>query len=208
MPPAEKQLSQNRAASKPSSTVSSYEYPSDNNKSSSFPETNRLGRWGFLIFSRVAQGKDALPFRAFSDQSEWNKPIPADAPIDPDSGKFIEHIKGFNPKIQLLKLSIGKWAEPFYWAKNGDPWYEIPGFPVPKVRIPKGAEPATNSDSEMTIFDLENGWVIKFWRASFDGKASHTSSKTWYSLASNGLEGRMPESDEKRNTGHRGYHRP
>jgi hypothetical protein len=170
-----------------------------------FLKQSALGAGGYLLCSRITRAGVDLPFRAFNDKSEWNKPIPADAPIDPDSGKFVEHIKGFNPKIQGLKLSIDKWAEPFYWAKEGDPWYEIAGFPVPRVRIPKGAVPATNSDSEMTIFDLEKGWVIKFWRASFDGKAWHTSSKTWYALASNGLEGRLPESDEKRNTGHRGY---
>jgi hypothetical protein len=78
---------------------------------------------------------------------------------------------------------------------------------VPKVRIPREAEPAPNSDAELTVFDLEMGWVIKLTKASFDG-TWHGRARDWYSLGSNGLEGRLPESDEKRNTGHRGYPPP
>jgi hypothetical protein len=161
---------------------------------------------GLATVQQLAFGvtKSESPYLAFKDSSEWNTPIPPNAPVDPSSEKFIAHIKGFNSRIQWPTLAIGKWGEPFYWAKAGDPWYEIPGFPVPKVRIPHQAEPAPNSDSELTVFDLEMGWVIKLTKATFDG-TWHTFSKTWYSLSSNGLEGRVAESDEKRNQGHRGF---
>ena len=147
----------------------------------------------------------ASPYRPFSDVSEWTRSLPADAPIDAASALMISSLKAMNPSKPFPKLTIGSWAEPIYWASSGDPWYPVTGWPVPSIRIPLGAKPAPTSDGQMTVFDLENDWVIKLTKASFDGGTWTSQGKEWYRLSSNGLARTLPESDDQRNTGHRGY---
>jgi hypothetical protein len=147
----------------------------------------------------------ASPYRPFSDVSEWTRTLPADAPVDPGSTQMIASLNALNPSKAYPRLTIGSWAEPIYWATSGDPSYVLPGWPVPSVRIPLGAKPAPTSDGQMTIFDLGNDWVIKLSKASFDGTTWKSAGTEWYRLSSNGLMRTLPESDDSRNTGHRGY---
>jgi hypothetical protein len=156
------------------------------------------------------------PYRAFSNGSYWNTPLPASAPLDPKSRDYIAYMKR-NPVGNFVMLSgadrDGSWGTPIYWAKTSDPTYNVKSFRyyVPPeftaLRIPRGAKPDPTPDGEMMIYDLAKGYVAALWQARYDPL-----SNTWtagggdvFYVASNGLDGRLPESDEPRNTGaHRG----
>ena len=143
------------------------------------------------------------PYRAFSDASEWNRPLPTDAPVDPSSDAFVRELKGFDPSVQFPRLDDGPWAEPIYWATQGDPEYVIRPLPFP-VRIPESAVPAATSDAQLTVYDVARGYVIKLQKATFDGRTWLAGWTEIYYLASNGLAGELLESDDRRNRGHRG----
>ncbi len=149
----------------------------------------------------------ASPYRAFENKSEWNKPLPANAPRDTNSGKYIAALKAFDASVQFPRLVDGSWAEPIYWAKKGDPVYSVKGCPV-KLRIPKRARPASSSDAQLTIYDLGRGLVAKLQGAVFSGGVWKAANTELYYLPSNGLDGRLKASDDKRNYGHRGIPAP
>jgi hypothetical protein len=110
---------------------------------------------------------------------------------------------------------VGKnssWGKPIYWADAGDKAYSVvpTKYRLPpelsSLRIPAGARPAETSDSDLVIFDLGKGYVVNLWRAAYNAGTD-----TWsagegsvYYLSSNGLDGRLPQSDNLANAGHRG----
>jgi hypothetical protein len=156
------------------------------------------------------------PYRAFSNDSYWNTPLPSNAPIDRKSKDYIAYLKR-NPVGNFVMLSgadrDGQWGTPIYWAKTSDPTYNVKShrYYVPPefgaLRIPRGARPDPTPDGEMMIYDLNRGYVAALWQARYDPY-----SNSWtagggdiFYVASNGLDGRLPESNEPRNTGaHRG----
>jgi hypothetical protein len=156
------------------------------------------------------------PYRAFSDDSYWNTPVPSNAPIDPRSGNYVGYLKRNNVGNFVMLSGAdrdGFWGTPIYWADTSDPTYQVKStrYYVPPeftaLRIPRGAKPDPSSDAEMMIYDLAKGYVAALWLAKYDPY-----SDTWtagggdvFYVGSNGLDGRLPESDEHRNTGaHRG----
>jgi hypothetical protein len=155
------------------------------------------------------------PYRAFSASSYWNTPLPVNAPIDAHSSEMIAWLKGDNAAnyVRLAGAgSTGEWGRPIYWAQSTDPTYRVAatGFSLPPefgtLHIPSGARPDPSSDSELTVYDLDRGYVVSLWRAAYNATRS-----TWsagggevHYLASNGLDGSLRESDDRRNRGHRG----
>jgi hypothetical protein len=155
-----------------------------------------------VVFDTIGSAL-ASPYRAFSSTSQWNRPLPLNAPIDGSSPSFVKTLKSYDASTQYPKLAAGKWAEPTYWAKDGDPDYAISGLPV-KVRIPKGAKPASTADAQLTVYDVGRGLVIKLQHASFDGTAWKAGNTSIYYLASNGLAKGVTGCNDTRNRGHRG----
>lgn len=143
------------------------------------------------------------PYCAFADVSEWNRPLPIGAPVDPSSDAFVRELKGFDPSVSSPRLDDGAWGQPIYWATQGDPEYAIPPLPF-AVRIPAGAVPAATSDAQLTVFDVARGYVIGLQKAAFDGRTWTARWTAIYYLGSNGLDGELRESDDPRNRGHRG----
>ena len=153
-------------------------------------------------------------YRSFDVQSYWNTTM-ASAPLDPNSSGMINYLKtdSSTSYLQLVGTSAdGGWGEPIYWAKPTDPVYNVisTGFSLApemkSVRIPATARVASTTDSQMTVYDLEKGGVYKLQHASYNA-----SNNTWsagagayYYLGSNGLAGKLAESNEPRNQGHRG----
>jgi hypothetical protein len=155
------------------------------------------------------------PVRAFSSTSWWNTPLPADAPLHPNSAGMVSWLKSDN-SANFLHLagttSTGAWGMPVYWADAGDQIYDVvqtkwtltPEFN--SLRIPEEAQPDPTDDAEMVIYDLEAGYVVSMYEAKYISVTD-----TWsagggsvYYLGSNGLHGSLTESDDDRNFGHRG----
>jgi hypothetical protein len=153
----------------------------------------------------------------FTSGAVWNEPIPADAPVDPRSDQIIEFLRRTNARrgcVLLAGAGDDPWGAPVYWVEEGDPSYQVTSdrYPLPpefdSLRIPVGAEPGRNSDSEMVVYDVDRGFVAHLSKARF-----HEEDETWSAgggsiayLDSNGLDSRLSEADEARNTGtFRGY---
>lgn len=156
-------------------------------------------------------------YRAFTDDSYWNKPIPYNATIDSNSDFYIQD--ALNTSVSsptYLRLtgavdhsSAENWAYPIYWVKAGDPEYTIDprlyGSTI-IARIPLGATPQGGSDGALIVYDLERDQVIELYQAEYD-----SSKDTWsagstkiYILSSNGLSKRVSGSNSTINDGHRG----
>ncbi len=159
---------------------------------------------------------DVPGFRAFTPSSYWNTPATG-APLHPDSQAIIAFLRSDNATNGCPRLSgIGsnRWGMPIYWALPSDPEYHVEStkYDVPpefaNVRIPRGARAMEGADGEMVVYDLDRGTVIQLYRAKYDEERD-----TWTVrggsiayLSSNGLDGSLPESDDRRNRGaFRGY---
>ncbi len=155
------------------------------------------------------------PYRAFSDTSYWNTRLPSGAPIDRDSSSMISWLKSHSSE-QFITLAgagqDGSYGEPTYWARRGDPVYDVQGSGLPPefahLRIPKGAKPDHSGESEMAVYDRDKGYVSWLFGAHFNGNTWSASGGSIHYLASNGLDGRLKQSDEIRNRGHRGMPAP
>jgi hypothetical protein len=155
-------------------------------------------------------------FRAFSADSPWNRVLPASAPVHPDSARIVSNIKANNVNNGCVTLSgtgTNTWGTPIYWADADDPTYAVTStrYYLPpefaSLRIPRGAKPMAADDREMTVYDLERGYVAWLYEAMYDGATDRWSASggSIAYLGSNGVLGSLPGSDERRNTGsHRG----
>jgi len=157
----------------------------------------------------------SAPFRAFTDDSWWNTPVPVDAPENPDSVNILRYMRTAEEAgegcLRLAGAEDNNWGQPVYWAKDGDPEYdvdvEVPDDPpeLHSLRIPHGAEAADNSDGSMTIFDLDRGYVVALTDAEYDDGTWSAGGATVTYLDSNGYHARTGHSSDPRNLGsHRG----
>jgi hypothetical protein len=151
-------------------------------------------------------------FRAFAATSYWNTPLPANAPLAPDSDRLIAALAA-DSSPKYLNLGVSKFSHPVYWATASDPIKKFTGTQfrlnpelTTGVHVPAGALPADSSDSEMAVYDLATGIVWNTWHTVRRADGSYTAggSDLWY-LGSNGLDGRLAQSNDARNRGHRGY---
>ena len=167
---------------------------------------------GRALYSDGSGDDDAgsgVVFRAFSADSEWNKPLPDNAPVAANSDQIIAEIKTYVNGGYPRLVTSEPWAEPIYFTTTNDAMGDVSCLPI-NVRVPANLVGATGSDNQATVYDRQTGVVYKVrqftvnqsttpWTVSVNGGCS------LYYLASNGLEGSLPESDEDRNFGHRGY---
>lgn len=153
---------------------------------------------------------------AFSADSFWNSPIPAEARVHPSSDAIIEFLAEDNALNGCITLAgpADEWGMPIYVADASSRTYDVQSskYQVPpefaSLRIPLGARPARTSDSEMVVYDLEQGFVAQLSKAAYTSDTD-TWTVTGGSIAyldSNGLDSRLEASDEAQNRGSfRGY---
>ena len=154
--------------------------------------------------------------RLHSATSYWNVPLTADAPVHPNSQQIIDFLKADNTTNYLSLAGTsptGEWGMPIFWARRGDKtyavrntceWHMPPEFR--SIRIPANAKVDPTSDSEIVIHDLGKGISYALWSTVYDVATDSWSAcgGAVYYLKSKGLDGRLPESDDVRNFGHRG----
>ena len=166
---------------------------------------------------RIAGQEAPDNFRAFSPDSWWNTPLPDDAALHPHGPEILDYLRtapGSGPGcLTLAGAGDSPWGQPIYWASDSDQTYDLggkAGIELPelsRLRIPRGARPASNSDGSMTIYDVEQGFVVALTDASYDPDSDSWSADgaTVTYLESNGLRVETGRSDDPRNRGtHRG----
>jgi IPT/TIG domain len=149
-------------------------------------------------------------FRVFSDTSEWNKPLPVDAPIASNSDAIIAEINTYENGV-YPRLSTGAWSEPIYFTTPSDAVGNVNCLPI-QVRVPANLQGASTTDAQATVFDQVTGVVYKVRSFTVDKTTTPwtvtaTGGCSIYDMASNGLHYSLPESDRdaSMNFGHRGY---
>jgi hypothetical protein len=152
------------------------------------------------------------PYRAFR-RSYWNREIPVAVGRASRSAGIIDFIKaGSSHKYVRLggTSQTGDFGLPVYWARAGDPTYDVVGTSLPPefshLRIPIGAKADASPDGAMCVFDRGRGWVAWLFRATFRARRWHAAGGAIHRLASNGLDRqwRGCPNHDRRNRGHRG----
>lgn len=159
----------------------------------------------------------SAPYRAFTDDSWWNTPLPRDAPLHPDGDEILDYLRTAEESgpgcLTLAGAQDGPWGQPIYWAEPSDPTYDIEGVSgdrppeLDRLRIPDGARAADNNDGSMTLYDLDKGYVVALTDADYKKWSDEWSASgaTVTYLDSNGLHVATGRSDDPRNRGtHRG----
>jgi hypothetical protein len=111
-------------------------------------------------------------WRPYAASSPFNRPLPPDPRIVPNSKQIVRKILSMGPVADLVVApSAGEdWYHPSYYPAPGDPTYtvhcvvyscEIEGM---RVRIPAQARPATGGDGHMAVIDQASGWEWDFWQ--------------------------------------------
>ena len=157
------------------------------------------------------------PYRAFERGSWWNTPLPADAPQDASEDEILDYLstapESGDGCLTLAGAGESPWGHPIYWAKSRDPVYDLQGVEhiqmpeIHELRIPRSAQPASNNDGTMSVFDLQKGYVVALTNAEYDedGDTWSAAGATVTYLNSNGLYAATGKSDDRRNVGsHRG----
>ena len=116
----------------------------------------------------------------FSSSSFWYQPIPADAPLHPNSAAFVaEFLRQKNAHHGTVSINTTSWASPVYVVGKDTPTVRVAQWMcnrnmkphralVPQweaVPVPSYAEPAGGSDSEMTIYQPATDTMWEFWKA-------------------------------------------
>jgi hypothetical protein len=153
-------------------------------------------------------------FRAFNAVSYWNTPMPATAPVDPQSNVWIaDSLDGANtqPFLRLPALREAGGGVPIYDASATDPVHRICAnikATCFDIHIPAEAAPANTRDSILQVWDRSTDQVLGMHKATrnADGTFSHEGIDRWF-LSSEGLDEKLPNSTPG-NFGHRGLPAP
>lgn len=170
---------------------------------------------GTLLMGVAPGASAAAVYRPFTRSSFWNAPLPRNAPRDTDSRAMIRWLLQ-NNSSNYIRLggagSTGEWGLPIYWPRRHAHAYDVRNNcslrqpeEFNRMRIPRGAGSDPTGDAAMVVYDRAKGLVYGLWHAhkSTNGSWSSCGGTVFY-LHSNGLDGSLRASNERRNRGHRG----
>lgn len=127
---------------------------------------------------QIAAARPVAPFRFYAPTSFWNRQVPADAPLDPNSGPIVEAFDSLiagelqarsGPSINTTEYSV-----PIYTVPAGQPTVKVtleaPDAPALQaawdaVPMPADAEPAKGSDKRLVVWQPATDKLWEFWRA-------------------------------------------
>jgi hypothetical protein len=123
------------------------------------------------------------PFRFFAPRSPWNRPLPATAPVDPQSAPIVRRLvaeiarergAGAGPTINTLSYSV-----PIYTVPAEQPMVQV-GLTAPRattlraswaeVPLPPDAHPASGSDGHLVLWQPSSDRLWEFWRLVHDNR--------------------------------------
>lgn len=149
-----------------------------------------------------------MTYRAFTQASYWNTPMPSDAPIDANSRQYIDWLVNNDPTGYPVVGGHSGWAHPVYFAKEIDPLVTMrPEVFVTSMQVtfhlPKDAVPMTGPDAEMSVIDVATNQDVQLFKFSRDTNGTpHCDGIGRYYLDSEGLAESV--GGTRGNVGHRG----
>jgi hypothetical protein len=148
----------------------------------------------------------ASAYRAFTTDSYWNTPMPANAPIDPNSATYIQD--SIDNGGAYIKVPTVDYQTPVFFAATSDPIYTVTPTaigPTVTLHIPADAEAAPGNDGQLIVYDESTNQVVGLHHATFD-TTWHADGTDRYYLDSEGLEQSIGGTTG--NIGHRGVPGP
>ena len=136
--------------------------------------------WFALALRAVAALADDAPKPVFAPTSFWYAPIPADAPLHPDSAAFVaDFLRQKKAYYGTVTINTRSYAAPVYVVGADVPTVTVgfndcqhkgyfdPGLARQweAVPIPAGAEQADGTDAEMCIYQPSTDTIWEFWQA-------------------------------------------
>ena len=122
----------------------------------------------------------AQPAAVFAADSFWYTPIPAEAPLHPNSANFVaEFLRQKKAYYGTVSINTTAYASPVYIAGPDTPRVRVAEWDCQKkkftdaglaeqwsaVPVPAHAEPADGTDAEMTIYQPASDTIWEFWQA-------------------------------------------
>jgi hypothetical protein len=160
-----------------------------------------------------------LPIQPFTATSYWK--TPSSAPADPRSGAMISWLSSVlkaDRKFVTIRASNlnGSSAQgtSVYYASATDPVWKLCHNPnyrtygwttdFDSVRIPAGAKAPTDNDADMMVYNESQGKLFWFTNMQFLSGRWCASQASVYFIGSNGLHGRLLQTDNLKNWGKHG----
>ncbi len=115
-------------------------------------------------------------WRPYSEASPFNRPLPAEPQLAPNSSAIVNQLMSWG---EARGLVVGQpegndedYGHPVYYASPEDPLYTIHctrwthSCPIEgmQVHIPAAARPASGTDAHMAVIEQQNGWEYDFWQ--------------------------------------------
>lgn len=145
----------------------------------------RATQWGyslyeFRVYNDGSGSTNALPTDAiFAPTSFWYTPIPASAPLHPNSAGFTADFqRQIHTYYGNVTINTTSYASPVYTAPAGTPTQQVKfwdcqnkGFADPglvqqwaAVPVPSAAAPSSGTDGEMSVYQPSTDTIWEFWQ--------------------------------------------
>jgi len=142
--------------------------------------------------------------RLYAPSSPFNRPIPANARLDPRSDQLV-HGLAEAVRDGRFVIAVGRWTVPAYVAGPRTPRYHVeltaswaPFHELADVPIPAAARPDPAGDGHLAILDRRAGCEYDFWQAR---KRGRTWSAAWANSVRTGRSGIYPRGLSARGSG-------
>jgi hypothetical protein len=159
------------------------------------------------------------PYQPFISTSYWR--TPSSAPADAKSGAMVSWLSSVLKSdrrfvtIRATNLnSSSAQGTSVYYGASTDPAFKICHNPNYKtyswttdfdsVRIPSGARAPTDNDADMLVYNTYQGKLFWFTNMQMISGRWCASQASVYYVGSNGLHGKLPQSDNVKNWGKHG----
>jgi Bacterial Ig-like domain (group 3) len=123
--------------------------------------------------------KPPAPFRFFAPTSFWNEPVPADAPLDPNSTAIVSAFDGEiaaanDAKEGLPTINTTAWSVPIYTVSNTQATVKVTQeyggnlnaalqSAWDAVPLPPEAKPAAGTDKDLVVWQPSTNKLWEFW---------------------------------------------
>jgi len=114
-------------------------------------------------------------WRPYADTSPFNRPIPDNPPLDPNSGALVRRVLGFGRLQNLLAGTSGRGdldgGRPIYFSSSSDPTFKLHcteswgrcALEGAVIRMPDRAKAAGGADAHLSVVDPASGWEYDMW---------------------------------------------
>ncbi len=120
--------------------------------------------------------------RFFSRSSVWNAPVPADAPLDPNSSAVVANLLQ-QEATESLGIATGSYGVPIYTVGANQPLVHVTLDQGPAqadlqdafdaVPLPPNAKPAAGTDANLAVYQPSTDTMWEFWRLSHEANGWH-----------------------------------